>query len=487
MKKSVAFLIAFCMISAFALTSCNEKGGGNSVSSGVASVEGDKTSSVSASSEAESEKESSQNSTSSKEQGETSSKTSTSSKPKFEITTTSANLRDELSSKKPDNTTTTSSKNNTTTSSKKETATSSKAPVTNAKHDAITEDKYYGWLELQKSGTEAEKKAYKLFAEKFGAYETNIDFDFDITRDEVERAYNYYMDDYPQHFWRGNTRNYTFIGTKMLTITLTNALYGGDKAKIKEMEDKVNAQLDKILSGVKSSMTDFEVEVYIHNYLVNNCKYDTTYKAENAHNMYGALVNGVAVCEGYAYAFQHLCRLAGIQSIVVKGELKTDSKTESHAWNMVELEGKYYHIDVTSDDPVMNGGTKQVLEFTYFNLTDSQIKASHVIKDNTQSIPVANATKYNYFDYLGLRFSSVSVDNFAKALALAAEKKYEQAPMSFTSWDYSALTSFLSKNYYEIIEKANKKLGKEVISASGGISFTYNESHKMLSLKIVYK
>ncbi len=477
MKKILAFLMALCMMSAFVFTSCGENGGGNSLSSGIGSSESDKTSSIPASSEAESEEQSSQNSTSSEEEPVDSSKTSTSSKPRFEITTTSASVRDENSS----------NKQNTTTSSKKDTATSSKPPVVNVKHDAITEAQYYGWLELCKNGTEAEKKAYKLFAKKFGAYETDVAFDFDITKNEVERAYNYYMDDYPQHFWRGNTRSYTFIGTKMLTLTLTSPLCNGDKAEIKAMDDKVKAEVDKVLAGVKSSMTDFEVELYIHNYLVNNCKYDTTYKAENAHNMYGALVNGVAVCEGYAYAFQHLCRLAGIQSIVVKGELNAQGKTESHAWNMVELEGSYYHIDVTSDDPVMNGGTKHVLEFTYFNLTDAQIKTDHIIKGNNHAIPSATATKYNYFDYLGLRFSALSVDDFAKALAYAAQNKYEQASMTFTSWDYSALTAFISKNYFEIIDSANKKLGKEVIAASGSISFTYKETHKMFSLKIVYK
>ena len=485
MKKSIAILMALCMMSTFFLASCGENKT-DGTSSDIGSAENSEISSIPANSEdeneSESEEEPSQNSTSSEKQEEsdTSSKTSTSSKPKFEVNTTSANVRDESSSKKPGNTTTT-------TSSKKETSTSSKAPVVNVQHDAITEDKYYGWLELCKNGTEAEKKAYRLFAEKFGAYETEVAFDFDITKEEVDRAYNYYMDDYPQHFWRGNKRSFTFVGTKMLTLKLTSPLCDGNKAQIKAMDDKVNAQLDKVLAGVKSSMTDFDVELYIHNYLVNNCKYDTSYKAENAHNMYGALVNGVAVCEGYAYAFQHLCRLAGIQSIVVKGELNNGNSSESHAWNMVQLDGKYYHVDVTSDDPVMNGGSKQVLEFTYFNLTDAQIKTDHAIKGNNHTIPAATATKYNYFDYLGLKFSSFTVDNIAKGIAAAAEKKYEYAPMVFTNWDLTGLKNFLSKNYYDIIAAANSKLGKEVVAASGGISFTYKESHKVFGYKIVYK
>ncbi|MBQ8868213.1 MAG: hypothetical protein IJ027_00650 [Oscillospiraceae bacterium] len=487
MKKSITILMAFCMALMFLLSSCGQEGvkGESSTLSDSEIASNTKTESEESSqvqSESEPESESSEIDASSEDKQSSSSKTQTSSKGSFVINTTSANLRDELSSNK---TTTTSSSKTTTTSSKNTTTTSSQAPVVNVKLDPITADKYYGWLELSKNGTEAEKKAYKLFAEKFGNYEKQVGFDFDITKEEVENAYNYYSDDYPQHFWRGNTRYYTFLGDKVLDISLTNMLYDGDKAKIKVMDDKVKAAADKVLKGVNSSMTAFDREVYIHNHLVNNCKYDTSYKAENAHDMYGSLVNGVAVCEGYAYAFQYLAREAGIQSIVVKGELITETGTESHAWNMVELDGNYYHIDVTSDDPVMKDGS-QVLEFTYVNLTDTQIKKDHIIKDNNHSIPGATSTKYNYFDYLGLRFSNYSVDNFAKAIVYAARNNYDKASMTFTEWDYSALSSFLSKNYYSIIDEANKLLGKEMIDASG-ISFTRKDTHNMFSLKIVYK
>ncbi|MBQ7799054.1 MAG: hypothetical protein IJ370_01030 [Oscillospiraceae bacterium] len=482
MKKLLSLLMAVSMVLAFMLTSCGEKETANGASSGIGSSEAGTNSQATESEESSKvSSESSEESTPSKDEESSSEKASTSSKPKFEITTTSANLRNENTSKKPQN------NNTTTTSSKKTTTTSSQAPVVNVKLDPITEEKYYGWLELSKNGTEAEKKAYKLFAEKFGNYEKKIEFDFDITKEEVEKAYNYYIDDYPQHFWRGNTRSYTFLGNKVLDISLSKMLYDGDKAKIKAMDDKVKAAADKVLKGVNSSMTAFDREVYLHNYIINNCKYDTSYKAENAHNMYGALVNGVAVCEGYAYAFQYLARLAGIQCIVVKGNLNNGNSTESHAWNMVELDGKYYHIDVTSDDPVMNGGSTQVLEFTYFNLTDSQIKTDHIIKGNNHIIPAATATKYNYFDHLGLRFSSYTVDGFASALAYAARNKYEQASMAFTNWDISAISSFLSKNYFAIIDAANNKLGKEVIASSNNINFRKKESHKTFSLTIVYK
>ncbi len=479
MKKSLTLFMALCMVLMLVFSSCGEEGGGKYGSSALSGSETasnvENQADVSGQAQSESAPESSKVSTSSMVNQSSSSIISTSSKESFQITTTSATLRDELSSNKT-----------TTTSSKKMTTTSSQASVVNVTLDPVTEDKYYGWLELSKNGTEAEKKAYMLFAEKFGNYEKQVDFDFDITKQEAENAYNYYRDDYPQHFWRGNTCYYTFLGNKVLNISLSNMLCDGDAAKIKAMDDKVKTAVDKVLKGINSSMTAFDRELYIHNYLVNNCKYDTSYKAENAHNMYGALVNGVAVCEGYAYAFQYLAREAGIQSIVVKGELDNGSSTESHAWNMVELDGKYYHIDVTSDDPVMKDGA-QVLEFTYFNLSDSQVKTDHTIKDNNHSIPSATATKYNYFDYLGLRFAELSVDNFAKAVAYAARNKYEQAPMAFTNWDYSAITSYLSKNYFAIIDEANNKLGKEIVAASQNIEFRKKESHKTFSLKIVYK
>jgi len=116
-------------------------------------------------------------------------------------------------------------------------------------------------------------------------------------------------------------------------------------------DDAFNANTKDALACVSDSMSDFEKAAALHDYLAVNTEYD--YDNLHAgkvptvsHNAYGALVNGIAVCEGYALAYKYLLGKAGIESYIVT------SKTMNHAWNMVKLDGKYYHVDVTFDDPV---------------------------------------------------------------------------------------------------------------------------------------
>lgn len=85
------------------------------------------------------------------------------------------------------------------------------------------------------------------------------------------------------------------------------------------------------------SGNDFEREEYINNYIIENCKYDdaaaqTENIEGNENDAYGALVDGKAVCEGYARAFQLLCNKANIDCVLLSGT--TDSA--NHAWNGVK-------------------------------------------------------------------------------------------------------------------------------------------------------
>lgn len=80
-----------------------------------------------------------------------------------------------------------------------------------------------------------------------------------------------------------------------------------------------------------------------------------TYEAnDHARSPYGALVEGRAVCEGYAKAFKILCDRAGIPSVIVAGHgvtRMTGPEGENHMWNYVRMEdGQWYAVDVTWDD-----------------------------------------------------------------------------------------------------------------------------------------
>lgn len=175
-----------------------------------------------------------------------------------------------------------------------------------------------------------------------------------------------------------------------------NYLYTRDKVIQERNEtDKKAAEIIKTI--IKPDMTDYQKELAIHNYIINNARYDTeNYERgtlpPESFTSYGVLVKGVGVCQSYATAMKKLLNLAGIESIIVTGY----GDGEPHAWNLVKIGGNYYHVDATWDDPVytVNGVRKNVLRFDYFNLTDSEMSKDH--KWDKSIYPACNSTEYSY-------------------------------------------------------------------------------------------
>jgi hypothetical protein len=109
---------------------------------------------------------------------------------------------------------------------------------------------------------------------------------------------------------------------------------------------------------VKSKLTGntYKDIKIIHDYLVNNISYDEDYKSIGTYSIYGALVDKRCVCEGYTRAFKYLADMAGINCVLIQGTAtNTEGKTEKHAWNAVYLNGFWYLIDTTWDDPIIVG------------------------------------------------------------------------------------------------------------------------------------
>lgn len=170
------------------------------------------------------------------------------------------------------------------------------------------------------------------------------------------------------------------------------------KDKVVQQRAEVNKKADDIIKSIiKPDMTDFEKELSIHNYIINNAKYDYENSKKGtvppeSFTSYGVLVKGVGVCQSYALAMKKLLNLARVESIIVSGY----GDGVLHAWNLVKIEGDYYHVDTTWDDPIYteNGIRKDVLRFDYFNLTDDEMSKGH--KWDRSKYPVCDSAKYRY-------------------------------------------------------------------------------------------
>ncbi len=175
---------------------------------------------------------------------------------------------------------------------------------------------------------------------------------------------------------------------------------------------------------IEDCKSDFEKVKAAHDYIVKNCVYnkeaiDAETLTDDDFSIYGVLVKGKGVCEGYAKTFKMFMDIAGIDCIIVTGTAGSDNI--SHAWNMVKLGNDWYHIDVTFDDPYPE--LKEVV-YLYFNVTDEVIKKDHSWNKNVT--PQADATDY---DYILMQGNTVGDMESAKNIIhqMAAEKKGYQS------------------------------------------------------------
>ena len=245
-------------------------------------------------------------------------------------------------------------------------------------YDNIVVNKYfYNQLESYS------KTIYKAFESnkenmKEGTYKINLGTSFSNIlskqngQEELGKYYQSaieaYTYDNPDVFYLSPNKMYLNIETTTKGQNKTYNVYinNGEEANYlnEEFSNKqdINLELEKIEAIRKQIIhnktgNDYEDIKMVHDYLVENIEYDTSLQEKNIYNIYGALINGKCVCEGYARAFKYLLDGLGIESTMVIGKgINSSGQSENHAWNYVKLENNWYAVDCTWDDPVIIGG-----------------------------------------------------------------------------------------------------------------------------------
>ena len=174
--------------------------------------------------------------------------------------------------------------------------------------------------------------------------------------------------------------------------------YYFDTPAIQRMKANYETAVAKALAVIQSGMTSAEKALAMHDYLVLNAKYDyENQSAQLSQTAYGILVLGTGVCGGYSLAYKDLISRLGIPVI------KVTSAAMSHAWNMVYLDGSWYHVDTTWDDPVClisNGWLNNDYDLegrvshVYFLLSDTAMTG----KGYTGWLPNSNAANNTQYD-----------------------------------------------------------------------------------------
>lgn len=164
---------------------------------------------------------------------------------------------------------------------------------------------------------------------------------YNISVDSFSDFFVNFVNNHPEFFYLGGQYGCSYSGGMVIDATVQYISY--DTSSMKKMVTTYENKVKKILSSVNSSWSNLEKALYVNDYLAINCEYDNSLSKFSSYN---ALVEGTAVCQGYALAYLDLMKRMNIPC-----ELVTSDKLD-HAWNLVKIGSSWYHVDVTWNDPV---------------------------------------------------------------------------------------------------------------------------------------
>lgn len=218
-----------------------------------------------------------------------------------------------------------------------------------------------------------------------------------------------------------------------------------NKKKVVEHQNALKSRIAKLIRPALS-MTEWEKEQYIHDFICTHVRYDKL-KKPYSHEIIGPLGQGVGVCEGIAKTVKILCNALGIWCMIAISDVNPEKKIKyRHAWNVVRISGKYYQLDATFDNSL---GQEGFIRYDYFNLDDQ-----HFFRDHEPVIyEIPQCTHGEHFYYKEKKLSFTKMEDVAKRSLQAIRKG---KPLVF-HWRGGYLTREVLSELLVLLEQTAKQ------------------------------
>lgn len=261
----------------------------------------------------------------------------------------------------------------------------------------------YGYYTLDAS----EKAIYDKVYEAARRFSTTVEIDRSISKTRLEEICRIlYLEETSLYYL---SKEYSIsYNAETGEATEVELAYAFDRDTVEYMNTMTEEAVSEILAEITDDMSDVDKIKLFHDEIVLRCQYSVD--ADYAATPYGALVDGNALCEGYARALAVLCNKAGIENLFATGiQYVTDAEgqtvSEEHIWNMVKVNGLWYNIDATWDDPTSSKASMPLREdyisYGYFLIPSSELRPTMTVDHSLFALPDATSLESNYFVYYG--------------------------------------------------------------------------------------
>ncbi len=303
-------------------------------------------------------------------------------------------------------------------------------------------NKYVGEVEPSQAGSPYKTYFYQLSSIEKQAYNLILEHIYEmpekilvpnLTQTELDEVFKAILNDNPDLYFVGRKCTLkpelwnVFISFEYI---MTPGEYESAKADFKE-------RTDTIIASLSDPGDQFKTELEIHDIIVRSCSYKIEEDDYIYSSSYGCLINGKAACEGYSKAAKYLFDRVGIESALICGKATPlDGIPGDHMWNVVKINGDWYHLDCTWDDPVAKKNSN-IRMYTYFNITDDKISSNHSEFSFDHS---CIATAENYYVRMSMRFDNYDGSCETKLRTMLLEK--------YNSGEKSITVDFVNESSY---------------------------------------
>ncbi len=260
-----------------------------------------------------------------------------------------------------------------------------------------------------------EQKVYTEILTALLALDTKITLS-SCDRSLIDKAFQCVMLDHPEIFYVDGYKytEYKSGDTVNKIVFSGNYLYTAEE--ITDRKALIGQTVSDIMEGIPDTDDEYQIVKYFYEIVISGTEY--AMDSSDHQNICSVFLNGKSVCQGYAKAFQYLLHQAGMESGLVIGTVKDG---DSHAWNLVSVNGNWYYVDVTWGDAhyLLGEGDENktvtrngFVNYDYLCVTTEQLCKTHTIQMPV-TMPQCDTMADNYYVREGLYFTEYDEERIA--------------------------------------------------------------------------